>query len=233
VTAAKPLGSAFITSESTMTHAKPARIGIDALLTPSNCTLLLIDHQPFQFSSLQSHDPGLVLNNVIGLAKAARLFGVPTILSTVLQDRGGFLPAPLRAVFPEQQPIDRTTINTWEDSRVVDAVASTQRKKLVIAALWTEICLAMPVLHALGDGYEVYIVTDASGGASVEAHERAVQRMVQAGAVPLTWMAFLSELQRDWARAATAEGTAQIVIEHGGAAGISFGWEMQLLGKAG
>lgn len=216
-----------------MTHATPARTGLDALLSPSNCTLLLIDHQPFQFSALQSHDPGLVLNNVIGLAKTARLFGVPTILSTVLQDRGGFLPAALQAVFPEQQPIDRTTINTWEDARVVDAVASTGRKKLVIAALWTEVCLAMPVLHALGEGYEVYIVTDASGGASVEAHERAVQRLVQAGAVPLTWMAFASELQRDWARETTAAGVARIVMEHGGAAGISFGWEMQLLGKAG
>ena len=216
-----------------MTHSAPARTGLDALLTPSNCLLLLIDHQPFQFSALQSHDPGLILNNVIGLAKTARLFGVPTILSTVLQDRGGFLPAGLQAVFPDQKPIDRTTINTWEDPRVVDAVASEGRKKLVIAALWTEICLTMPVLHALGDGYEVYIVTDASGGASVEAHERAVQRMVQAGAVPLTWMAMLSELQRDWAREATAEGAVRIVVEHGGAAGISFGWEMQLLGKAG
>ena len=151
----------------------------------------------------------------------------------MLQDRGGFLPAALQAVFPEQKPIDRTTINTWEDPRVVDAVASEGRKKLVIAALWTEICLTMPVLHALGDGYEVYIVTDASGGASVEAHERAVQRMVQAGAVPLTWMALLSELQRDWAREATAAGAVQIIVDHGGAAGISFGWEMQLLGKAG
>lgn len=216
-----------------MTHANPARTGLDALLTPGNCTLLLIDHQPFQFSALQSHDPGRVLNNVIGLAKAARLFGVPIIPSTVLQDRGGFLPEDLQAVFPDRKPIDRTTINAWEDPRVVDAVAREGRRKLVIAALWTEVCLAMPVLHALGEGYEVYVVTDASGGASIEAHERAIQRMVQAGAVPLTWMAYLSELQRDWAREATVEGVARIVVAHGGAAGISFGWEMQLLGKAG
>ena len=161
------------------------RIGIDALLTPDNCALILIDHQPFQFAGMQSHDPGVILNNVIGLAKTARLFAVPTILTTVVQDQGGFLPAALQAVFPEQAPIDCTTINTWEDARVVDAVATLGRKKLVIAALWTEICLAMPVIHALGEGYEVYIVTDASGGVSVEAHERAVQRMVQAGAVPM------------------------------------------------
>ncbi|MFT7773411.1 hydrolase [Roseateles sp.] len=207
------------------------RIGIDALLTPDNCALILIDHQPFQFAGMQSHDPGVILNNVIGLAKTARLFAVPTILTTVVQDRGGFLPPALQAVFPEQAPIDRTTINTWEDPKVVDAVATLGRKKLVIAALWTEICLAMPVIHALGEGYEVYIVTDASGGVSVEAHERAVQRMVQAGAVPMTWMAVMSELQRDWAREATLPGVAGIITEHGGATGINFGWEMQLLGQ--
>lgn len=214
-----------------MTTASPT--GIDALLTPDNCALILIDHQPFQFAGMQSHDPGVILNNVIGLAKTARLFAVPTILTTVVQDRGGFLPAALQAVFPEQAPIDRTTINTWEDPRVVDAVATLGRKKLVIAALWTEICLAMPVIHALGEGYEVYIVTDASGGVSVEAHERAVQRMVQAGAVPMTWMAVMSELQRDWAREATLPGVAGIITEHGGATGINFGWEMQLLGQKG
>lgn len=207
--------------------------GLGALLTPENCALLLIDHQPFQFAALQSHDPGVVLNNVIGLAKAARLFEVPTIVSTVVQDRGGFLPAALQAVFPEQKPLDRTWINTWQDKRVVDAVAKTGRKKLVVAALWTEVCLAMPVIQALGEGYEVYIVTDASGGVSHEAHERAVQRMVQAGAVPLTWLVFLSELQRDWAREATIPGVATIITEHGGATGINFGWEMQLLGQAG
>jgi nicotinamidase-related amidase len=215
-----------------MSASTAARTGIGALLTPSNCTLLLIDHQPFQFAGLQSHDPGVVLNNVVGLAKAARLFGVPTIFTTVIQDRGGYLPASLQAVFPDQKPIDRTTVNTWEDPRVVDAVVTTGRKKLVVAALWTEICLAMPVLHALGEGYEVYIITDASGGVSPEAHERAVQRMVLAGAVPMTWLAFLSELQRDWAREATVPGVAQIITEHGGATGINFAWETQLLGQA-
>jgi nicotinamidase-related amidase len=208
-----------------------SRTGLGALLNPANCTFVLIDHQPFQFAGLQSHDPGVVLNNVVGLAKTARLFNVPTILTTVVQDRGGFLPAALQSVFPDQKPIDRTTINTWEDKRVVDAVAAHGRKKLVIAALWTEICLAMPVIQALGEGYEVYIVTDASGGVSVEAHERAVQRLIQAGAIPMTWMAVMSELQRDWAREATIPGVASIITEHGGATGINFGWEMQLLGQ--
>src|SRR5256885_12077218 len=181
-----------------------SRPGLDALLTPQNSVLILIDHQPFQFANVRTLDPTLVLNNTIGLAKGAKAFGVPTILTTVIQDRGGFLPKELQDVFPDQKSIDRTTINTWEDPRVVEAVKKTGRKKLVIAALWTEVCLAMPVIHAMGDGYDVFAVTDASGGVSVEAHERAIQRMVQAGAVPITWMAGLSEWQRDWAREATA-----------------------------
>jgi len=174
-------------------------------------------------------DPTLVLNNTIGLAKGAKAFGVPTILTTVVQDRGGFLPKELQNVFPDQKPIDRTTINTWEDPRVVKAVEKTGRKKLVIAALWTEVCLAMPVIHALGEGYDVFAVTDASGGVSVEAHERAIQRMVQAGAVPITWMAVLSEWQRDWAREATVPALGEIMLAHGGSTGTSFAWELQLL----
>ena len=206
-----------------------ARNGLDALLTPHNSALILIDHQPFQFANVRNIDPTLVLNNTIGLAKGAKAFGVPTILTTVVQDRGGFLPKELQNVFPDQKPIDRTAINTWEDPRVVKAVEKTGRKKLVIAALWTEVCLAMPVIHALGEGYDVFAVTDASGGVSVEAHERAIQRMVQAGAVPITWMAVLSEWQRDWAREATVPAIAEITVAHGGASGIAFSWEQQLL----
>jgi len=209
-----------------------SRTGLDALLTPDNSVLILIDHQPFQFANVRNMDPTLVLNNTIGLAKGAKAFGVPTILTTVIQDRGGFLPKELQNVFPDQKPIDRTTINTWEDPRVVKAVEKTGRKKLVIAALWTEVCLAMPVIHALGEGYDVFAVTDASGGVSVEAHERAIQRMVQAGAVPITWMAVLSEWQRDWAREATVPALGEIMLAHGGSTGTSFAWELQLLGVA-
>ena len=209
-----------------------ARKGLDALLTPHNSALILIDHQPFQFANVRNIDPTLVLNNTIGLAKGAKAFGVPTILTTVVQDRGGFLPKEVQNVFPDQKPIDRTTINTWEDSRVVKAVEKTGRKKLVIAALWTEVCLAMPVIHALGEGYDVFAVTDASGGVSVEAHERAIQRMVQAGAVPITWMAVLSEWQRDWAREATVPALGEIMLAHGGSTGTSFAWELQLLGAS-
>lgn len=209
------------------------KTGLDALLTPDNCVLLLIDHQPFQFANLHSHDPGAIINNVIGLAKTAKAYGVPTILTTVVEERGGYLIKGLQDVFPEQKPINRTFINTWEDRNVVAAVEATGRKKLVIAALWTEICLAMPVIHALGEGYEVFIVTDASGGVSAEAHDMAVRRMVQAGAVPITWMAVGAELQRDWAREASVPAMADLLFAHAGGTGVALAWEMQLLRTSG
>src|SRR5881296_3420992 len=207
-----------------------AKAGLDALLTPESSVLILIDHQPFQFANLHSHEPTMVVNNVIGLAKAAKVFGVPTILTTVLEERGGLLIKGLQDVFPEQKPINRTWINTWQDPRVVEAVKKTRRKKVVMAALWTEICLAMPAIQAQGEGYDVYIVTDASGGVSVEAHDMAVRRMVQAGAVPITWIALSGEWQRDWARESTLADAAKILSEHGGGSGVAFAWETQLLG---
>ncbi len=208
--------------------------GLQALLTPKDSVLLLIDHQPFQFANLHSHEPTMIVNNVIGLAKTAKVFGVPTVLTTVMEQRGGFLIKGLQDVFPDQKPINRTYINAWEDSRVVEAVKKTGRKKVIMAALWTEICLAMPAIQALGEGYEVYIVTDASAGVTIEAHDMAVRRMVQAGVVPMTWMAVQGELQRDWAREATVPALAEILAQHGGGSGVAFAWEMQLLaGKAG
>ena len=206
-----------------------SKAGLGALLTPQNCALILIDHQPFQFAGLRSHDTQTIINNVVGLAKSAKVFGVPTLFSTVVEDKGGRLLKQLQDVFPEQKPIDRTFINTWEDQRVIDWVKKTGRKKIVMAALWTEICLAMPAIQAAGEGYEVYIVTDASGGVSVEAHEMAIQRMVAAGCVPITWTVFGSELQRDWARTATVPGLAQMLLEHMGNVGTSLSWEQQLL----
>lgn len=209
-----------------------AKAGLAALLTPDNCALMLIDHQPFQFAGLRSHDTQTIVNNVVGLAKSAKAFGVPTLFTTVVEERGGFLLKALQDVLPDQKPIDRTWINAWEDPQVVEWVKKTGRKKIVIAALWTEICLAMPAIQAAGEGYEVYIVTDASGGVSVEAHEMAIQRMVQAGVTPITWGVFGAELQRDWARVETVAAIAQILIEHSGNVGTSFQWEQQLLNSA-
>jgi nicotinamidase-related amidase len=214
-----------------VTQSIAPKNGLNALLTPEESILILIDHQPFQFANLHSHEPTMIVNNVIGLAKAAKIFNVPTILTTVTADRGGKLIKGLQDVFPDQKPIDRTFINTWEDAHVVDAVKRTGRKKLIMAALWSEICLAMPAIQASGEGYEVYGVTDASGGVTVEAHEMAVRRMVMAGVVPMTWLAVAAELQRDWARQDSAKALGGILLDHGGATGTAFAWELQLLGQ--
>jgi nicotinamidase-related amidase len=216
--------------ESTVSNNQKA--GLGALLTPDNCVLLLIDHQPFQFAGLRSHDTQTIINNVVGLAKTAKAFGVPTLLSTVTEERGGLILKQLQEIFPDQKPIDRTWINSWEDSRVVEWVKNTGRKKVIIAALWTEICLALSAIQAAGEGYEVYIVTDASGGVSVEAHEMAIQRMVQAGVMPITWMVLSGELQRDWSRIETTQALGQVLIDHGGNSGTSLLWEWQLLSTA-
>ena len=203
--------------------------GLDALLRPQDSVVVLIDHQPYQFTNLNSHDPAEIVNNVVGLAKGAKAFDVPTILTTVLEERGGYLIKQLQDVFPEQKPIDRTFINTWEDKRVVEIVETTGRKQLVLAALWTEVCLTMPTIHALAEGYDVFVVTDASGGVSAEAHDMAIRRMVAAGAVPITWLAVLSEWQRDWARDDTAAALQDVILEHAGGSGIALAWETQLL----
>jgi nicotinamidase-related amidase len=213
-----------------MSDSRNRYVGLDALLTPQNSVLLLIDHQPFQFANLHSHEPTMIVNNVVGLAKTAKAFQVPTILTTVLEERGGLLIKDLQAVFPDQKPINRTFINTWQDQHVVEAVKKTGRKKLLIAALWTEMCLAMPAIQAQGEGYDVYAVTDASGGVSIEAHDMAVRRMVQAGVTPVTWINVFGEWQRDWARTETLGAVAEVLVAHGGASGIAFAWEMQLLG---
>jgi len=205
------------------------RAGLGALLTPENSVLLLIDHQAFQVANLHSHEPTLIINNVAGLAKSAKVFGVPTILTTVLEQTGGLLIPEIQSVFPDQKPLNRTSINAWEDGRVAGEVKKTGRRKIVIAGLWTEMCVAMPAIQARGEGYEVYAVTDASGGVSPEAHEMAVRRMVQAGITPVTWIAVAAEWQRDWAREATAGPIGAVLAQHGGATAVALNWERQLL----
>jgi nicotinamidase-related amidase len=215
-----------------MSTAQTPYSGVDALLTPEESVLLLVDHQGFQFANLHSHEPQLVLNNVIGLAKTAKVFGVPTILTTILEERGGYIIKGIQDVFAKQKPINRTFINAWQDKQFVEAVKKAGRKKLVFAALWTEVCLAMPALQARGEGCDVFAVTDASGGVSHEAHAMGVQRMIQAGIKPITWLAVLCEWQRDWARQETFGELAAILQEHGGGSGVAFGWEAQLLAAA-
>jgi nicotinamidase-related amidase len=205
------------------------RTGLAALLRPEDSVLVLIDHQPYQLANLHSHEPQMVINNTVGLAKAAKAFGVPTILTSVVADRGGKIFPQLTAVFPGQEIIDRTFINTWEDRKVVNAVRETGRRQLIIAGLWTEICVAMPVIHALGEGWDVTVVVDASGGVTVEAHEVAIQRMLAAGANMLNWLAVVSEWQRDWAREERLAELADVLLEHAGGSGIAYFWEQQLL----
>jgi nicotinamidase-related amidase len=194
-----------------------SKTGLNALLRPEDSIVVLIDHQPYQFTNLNSHDAATIVNNVVGLAKGAKVFNVPTILTTVIEERGGYIIKQLQDVYPDQKPINRTWINTWQDPHVTDIVKKSGRKQLVLAALWTEVC----------------VVTDASGGVSAESHDMAVRRLVQAGAVPITWMAVVSEWQRDWAREQTAVELAGVMAEHGGASGIAYVWEVQLLASAG
>ena len=204
---------------------------IHTLLTPDNCAVILIDHQPQMTFGVQSIDRQLLLNNTVGLAKAAKTFAVPTILTTVAaRSFSGDLWPEIQQVFPETKPIDRTTMNSWEDAAFVEAVKSTGRKKLVMAALWTEVCLAFPAIDALNEGYEVYAVVDASGGTSTVAHDMAIQRIVQAGAVPVTWLQVLLEFQRDWARGETYEPVMNLAKEHGGAYGVGIRYAKSMFG---
>ncbi len=191
------------------------------LLDKDNSALIFIDHQPQMAFGVANIDRQQLKNNVVGLAKAGKIFNVPTLFTSVeTESFSGYIWPELLAVHPEITPIERTSMNSWEDAAFVKAVEATGRKKLVISALWTEVCLTFTALMALEAGYEVYVVTDTSGGTSVDAHERSIDRMVQAGAVPVTWQQVLLEYQRDWARKDTYDAVMALVREHSGAYGM-------------
>ncbi|MBN9502136.1 MAG: hydrolase [Armatimonadetes bacterium 55-13] len=190
----------------------------DHLLTPENSALVLIDYQAPQVNTIRSMDSIKLVANVVALAKVAQLFKLPIVLSSVGVQSGvnpDTIPQ-LKEALPNVVGIDRTSINAWEDADFVAAVKATGRKKLIMAALWTEVCLAFPALDAIHDGFEVYAVADAVAGTSTIAHETALQRVYQAGGHPVTWLSVLCELQRDWNRQGTASGMLQIGSEHGG-----------------
>ncbi len=189
----------------------------DIMLAPGNAALILIDYQPPQVSTVESMDRFKLINNVVALAKTAKLYDLPIILSTVNVSNGvneDTIPQ-LASVLKGVKPIDRTSINSWEDQDFVEAVKATGRKKLIMGALWTEACLLFPALDALNEGYEVYPVIDAVGGTSLEAHRAALERIVQAGGRPTTWNSVHCELQRDWNRTKTVPGFVQGFIENG------------------
>ncbi len=183
------------------------------MISPTNCALALIDFQPAMFQGVQSHDRKSIVDNVQILARAAKLFSVPTILTTVARDSfsGPFMPEVTEGIFPDHPQIDRTSINSWLNADFRKAVLATGRKRFVLAGLWTGACVNFPTLDMLKEGFGIFVVADACGDTSPEAHERAMQRMIQAGAAPLTTLQFVFELQQDWARGETYEGVMDIL----------------------
>ncbi|RZN33750.1 hydrolase [Bradyrhizobium sp. Leo121] len=185
------------------------------MLTPQNCAVALIDYQPAMYQGVQSHDRLVPFNNVQVVAKAAKLFGLPTIISTVAANTfsGPFMPE-ITELFPGNEVIDRTSMNAWIDPNFRKAVQETGRKKFVVAGLWTEACVMFAALEMLKEGFEVYVPADACGDLSLEAHDRSMDRLVQAGAVPITSLQYVFELQQDWARTETYEGVMNILRAH-------------------
>jgi len=204
------------------------------LLTPKNCQLIIIDHQPQMAFGVQSIDRQTLKNNVVALAKAAKVFQIPTTITTVeTEGFSGHTYPEILEVFPSHKLIERTSMNSWDDQNVRDALAANGRKKVVVAGLWTEVCNLMFALSAMQEGgYEIYMVADASGGTSADAQHYAMQRMIQAGVVPVTWQQVLLEWQRDWARKDTYDATIRVVQEHSGAYGMGVDYAYTLVHKA-
>lgn len=207
------------------------------VLTPQNSQLIFIDQQPQMAFGVQSIDRQALKNNVVGLAKAAKIFNIPTTITTVETDgfSGNTYPE-LLAVYPEHKILERTSMNSWDDQNVRDALAANAakgRKKVIVSGLWTEVCnTAFALSAALEGGYEIYMVADASGGTSADAHKYAMDRMVQAGIVPMTWQQVLLEWQRDWARKETYDAVIALVQEHSGAYGMGVDYAYTMVHKA-
>ncbi|MCA3188455.1 MULTISPECIES: hydrolase [unclassified Cupriavidus] len=204
------------------------------VLTPQNSQLIIIDHQPQMAFGVQSMDRQALKNNVVGLAKAAKIFNVPTTITTVESNSfSGYTYPEILDVFPDARTLERTSMNSWDDQKVRDALKANGRKKVVVAGLWTEVCNTTFALCAMLEGdYEIYMVADASGGTTKEAHDYAMQRMVQAGVVPVTWQQVLLEWQRDWAHRDTYDAVMKLVKEHSGAYGMGVDYAYTMVHKA-
>lgn len=204
------------------------------LLTADNSALVFIDHQPQMLFGVGSGiDRQLLINNVLLLAKGAKIYGVPTIMTTVeTQAFSGAMWPQLLEVFPGQEPIERTGMNSWDTPAFRDAIKATGRKNIILSGLWTEVCITWPTLQMLAEGYNIYVVEDACAATSLAAHEAALSRMVQAGAVRMTTMATVLEFQRDWANREHYNELMQIVLEHGGAYGIGVEYAYTMVHKA-
>ncbi len=204
------------------------------VLTPQNSQLIFIDQQPQMAFGVQSIDRQTLKNNVVGLAKAARVFNIPTTITTVeTTSFSGYTYPELLDVFPEQKVLERTSMNSWDDQKVRDALAANKRKKVIVSGLWTEVCNTTFALCAMLEGeYEIYMVADASGGTSKDAHDYAMQRMIQAGVVPVTWQQVVLEWQRDWARRDSYDAVMGLVKEHSGAYGMGVDYAYTMVHKA-
>tara|TARA_R110000803_G_scaffold107532_2_gene175693 strand:+ start:2993 stop:3733 length:741 start_codon:yes stop_codon:yes gene_type:complete len=204
------------------------------LLTPKNSQIIFIDHQPQMAFGVQSIDRQVLKNNTVGLAKAAKIFNIPTTITTVeTESFSGHTYPELLAVFPENPLLERTSMNSWDDQKVRDALAANGRKKVVVSGLWTEVCNnSFAFCAMLEGGYEIYMVADASGGTSVDAHNYAMDRMIQAGVVPVTWQQVLLEWQRDWAHRETYNDVMALVKEHSGAYGMGVDYAYTMVHKA-
>lgn len=204
------------------------------LLTPQNCQVIFIDHQPQMAFGVQSIDRQVLKNNTVALAKSAKVFGVPVTITTVeTESFSGHTYPELLAIFPEHPLLERTSMNSWDDQKVRDALAKNGRNKVVVSGLWTEVCNNSFAFSAMaGGGYEIYMVADASGGTTKEAHDYSMMRMIQAGVVPVTWQQVLLEWQRDWARRDTYDAVMAIVKEHSGAYGMGVDYAYTMVHEA-
>ena len=210
-----------------------SKLSEKGLLTPDNCVLALIDHQPQMLFGVTNFDRQTIINNTVALAKTAKVFGLPVVLTSVeTKSFSGNVWPQLRAVFPNQEPIERSTMNSWDDTNFVAAVQKTGRKKIILAGLWTETCVALPTVQAIHDGYEVYVVEDCCGDVNQMSHDNAMKRVIQAGAKPVTALSVMLELQRDWALRDTYDAVMDIVKTHFGAYGSGVEYAYTMVHKA-
>jgi nicotinamidase-related amidase len=215
------------------TQSNRPKLSEKGLLTPDNCVVTIIDLQPQMLFGVASHDRQAIINNNVALCKAARVFGVPVVLSTVeTTGFSGYIWPQIQAVFPGQTPIERSSMDSWDDQNFVAAVEKSGRKKIVLSGLWTETCVALPTVQAIHDGYDVFVVEDCCGDVSLLAHDNAMKRVIQAGAKPVTALSVMLEWQRDWAAKGTYDAVMDIVKTHFGAYGVGVEYAYTMVHKA-
>ncbi len=215
-----------------MANPKP-KLSEKGLLTPDNCVVAFIDHQPQMLFGVTNFDRQTIINNTVALAKTAKVFGLPVVLTSVeTKSFSGNVWPQLRAVLSNQEPIERSTMNSWDDRNFVAAIEKSGRKKILLSGLWTETCIALPTIQAIHDGYEIYVVEDCCGDVNQLSHDNAMKRMIQAGATPVTALSVMLELQRDWALRDSYDAVMDIVKAHFGAYGSGVEYAYTMVHKA-